>query len=178
MKPRKRIYVGCEGESKRSYVRWLQSRLDEFGLHLHLDTFVAGGGDPLAVVEACVSECKRRERQFGRYKKRAILLDSDKIGLTQDRDVKIGPLIQAATIQSIFQVFEHEALLLRHFEGQHRKRPAKGRSLVALRKVWPTYQKPADAQSLGKFISVDGLKSAMQSETELRTFLLGIGFKA
>ena len=115
---RVRVYAGCEGDSERSYVRWLQSRFDEAGLALHLDTFIGGGGDPLALVTKCVDECVRRQKLYGPFAARCILLDSDKLGITPGRDQKIRSVLKKGKVDAIYQVFDHEAFLLRHFEDR------------------------------------------------------------
>ena len=75
---RKRVFVGCEGESERRYAGFLASMADEIGLGLHFDTQICSGGDHLAVVEAAVERQRRRAHQHGKFWKRAIFLDSDR----------------------------------------------------------------------------------------------------
>lgn len=176
MKRRMPVFVGCEGDSERAYVRWLQSRLDELGLSVHLDSYIGGGGDPLAVVQSCVKECLRRQKLYGAFTVRAIFLDTDKMGEDRSRDNKIPAELRRGNINAVFQVFDHEALLLRHFAGQHTKRPGKRRSLAALKKVWPNYQKPADAKQLARYLDLASLQRALRVEKELQGFLVDLGF--
>ena len=48
---RRRVFVACEGESERGYVRFLSRLAEEAGLPLHFDIQICGGGSPLAIVE-------------------------------------------------------------------------------------------------------------------------------
>lgn len=174
---RKRVFVGCEGASERSYAKWLQSILDDEGYSFAFDAQIAGGGDPLSIVEASCKLLKQRERSHGRFFAKAILLDSDKLGLVPARDIKIAQLVAAAGAKLIYQHYDHEALLLRHVPGCATRRPPAGQSLAALRSKWPDYEKPQDAMSLGRqFTSVD-LRSAVNVEPELREFLEILKFK-
>jgi hypothetical protein len=57
--PRRRFFLGCEGESEQSYGALLQIVADEsLQLRIHLDLQLLGGGDPLAIVEAAVEEAR------------------------------------------------------------------------------------------------------------------------
>ena len=42
---RRRIFVGVEGKSEKSFVVWIQNLCDEAELRIHLDIWAAGGGD-------------------------------------------------------------------------------------------------------------------------------------
>jgi hypothetical protein len=62
---RRRIFLGCEGESERSYSALLnQVALEERNLHIALDVELLrpGGGDPLALVQLA---CRLIERKTG-----------------------------------------------------------------------------------------------------------------
>ena len=45
LKNRRRIFVGVEGKSEKSFVVWIQNLCDEAEMRVHLDIWVAGGGD-------------------------------------------------------------------------------------------------------------------------------------
>ena len=50
--------------------------------------------------------------------------------------------------------------------------------MTALKKVWPTYSKPADAKQLSQRLDIDALKRAFGVEKkELSAFLRTLGFK-
>ena len=177
LKPQRlRIFIGCEGASERSYVRWLQEIAEFHGLSLHFDPQIAGDGDPLAVVEESVVALKKRERVHGSFAKKAILLDKDKIGQSKGRDQKIGGIVQRNGLVLLFQEWEHEALLLRHYAASKNHRPPRGGALQLLRGHWPKYAKPADALELRREFSPGHLDVAMSVEPELRAFLEALGF--
>lgn len=113
---RLRVFVGCEGVGERSYAKWLQSILDEAGLRIFLDAQIAGGGDPLAVVEKSEKLLKKRERH-GKFTHKVVFLDSDKLGEAPQRDVLIPAAAKRMGASLIYQNFDHEAFLLRHFAG-------------------------------------------------------------
>lgn len=175
VKQRKRIFVGCEGDSERSYSRWLQGLSDAVAPRFQLDTFIAGGGDPLAIVEACANRCAKREREQGRYWRRVIILDSDKLGQNPQRDQQISGITNRSAISLIFQEYEHEAVLLRHFPRHQSKRPPAGEGLPALLRVWPQYSKPADALTLGKVLTLTHLRRMMGVEADFRALCASIG---
>jgi hypothetical protein len=175
VKQRKRIFVGCEGDSERSYARWLQDLSNSMAPRFQLDPFIAGGGDPLAIVEACIRASKKRERERGLFWRRVIILDSDKLGENLDRDRRIDPASAAAGMTLLYQEWEHEAVLLRHFPRHQSRRPPAGQGLAALLRVWPEYRKPSDAITLGKKLSLSDLRRMMRVEPEFDTFCRSIG---
>jgi len=173
---RTRIFVGCEGASERSYVKWIQDMADGVGLRLHFDPQIAGGGDPLAVVEESISALRKRESLQGKFARKAVLLDKDRIGQSPGRDQRIGPLVARHGLVLIYQEWEHEALLLRHYLPSRNLRPPAGASLPLLRVHWPNYSKPADALDLRRRLLLENLNTAISVEPDLRSFLHGLGF--
>ena len=100
---RRRVFLGCEGESERSYGTFLHQLVASNG-RLHIETVVLqpGGGDPLAIIERAAAIIKRREREFGsRYTARAVLLDRDKLGINGDRDQKIPALVRQSGLHPV-----------------------------------------------------------------------------
>ena len=176
-KTRKRIFLGPEGFSERSYGRYLQQIADYHNLPIHIDcNNVTGGGDPLKVVEKSIYLMERNSRNHGNYPVKAVMLDSDKLGLSFDRDNKIRPLALDSDIQLLYSSPNFEAFLLRHFPGCESKRPPADTALSELKKVWPDYSKGIDAKSLFNKLGEDGLIWACTVEDSLRDFLIGIGF--
>jgi len=57
----KRVFLGCEGESERSYGAWLQKIAQDLKLPITIDTYPdTGGGDqPHQIIERCLIEMKR-----------------------------------------------------------------------------------------------------------------------
>lgn len=132
---RKRVFVGCEGDSERSYCRWLQRRADEIGLVIHFDAYVIGGGDPLAVVQGSASKLNERNKLHGAYAKAGVIFDTDKLGITPSRDAKIQRVCKRNGLFQLRQIYEHEALLLRHFVDCENLKPPAGQGEARLLKV-------------------------------------------
>ena len=89
IRPRRRVFLGCEGESERGYGALLRRLLEVHRQDVHLDVVLLrpGGGDPLALVELArrlIDESERKRE--APYSLRAVLLDSDKRGHTPPRD--------------------------------------------------------------------------------------------
>jgi hypothetical protein len=176
---RRRIFLGCEGESERGYATFLGQILREHhGLHVALTPEVLrpGGGDPLALVQLALHRIARNERNHGPYQLKAVLLDSDKVGADRDRDRSMRDLAADHQIRLIFQEPAHEGLLLRHLTGcqQHRPRTA-AIALEALRREWPNYRKPMSSQEIAERIGEVGVRQACEVETDLREFLIELG---
>jgi hypothetical protein len=171
--PRRRFFLGCEGESEQSYGALLQILADEsLQLHVHLDLQLLGGGDPLAIVEAAVQKSRERARKRGRFVRRGVLLDSDRHGHAPERDNGIAPLAQAHGLLLIWQRPCHEALLLRHLPRCQTLRPSSSAAAeAALVRQWPEYQKPMPTIRLAEKLGLSEIQSAAQVEDELRGFL-------
>jgi len=179
---RRRVYLGCEGESERSYgaliSRLLENRRHD--MHLHLDLLRPGGGDPLALIELAQKRAAAGERKSeSPYVRRAVLMDADRLGQSPPRDAQMLLIAQAAHIQIIWQRPCHEALLLRHLEGcQHLRPPTPMQALADLRQHWREYVKGMAAIQLSDRIDHAALRRALQVEPELADFLASIGYTA
>lgn len=175
-KQRLRVFAGCEGASEQSYVRWIQARADESGLLLFLDAVDLGGGDPLVLAQKAVREAGRRQRYKLPYRHKFLLLDEDRKGEVRARDQQVAPLLARHGFDIVYQRWEHEALLLRHFPRCSSLRPPKGRSLTGLRKVWQSYDKPAAFVDLNERLDAGSLRRAVAVERQLRDLLRKLGF--
>lgn len=176
-KTRKRIFLGSEGFSERNYGQYVRLIAEKYNLPIHIDcNYVTGGGDPLKVVEESIRLMKRNSRNHGDYLVKAIMLDADKLGRSNDRDNRIRPLASSGKIKLLYSSPNFEAFLLRHFPGYETKRPPADVSLSELAKVWPEYFKGIDARSIYKQLGEDGLMRACTVEDSLKDFLIGIGF--
>ena len=82
---RRRVFVGCEGESEVGYAAFIRLLAEEARIPVHLDIRKCRGGDPLAIVEAALREHRARSTRRGVYAVRAILLDADRRGDDPDR---------------------------------------------------------------------------------------------
>ena len=176
-KTRKRIFLGSEGISERNYGQYLRLIAEKYNLLIHIDcNYVTGGGDPLKVVEESIRRMKWNSKNRGDYLVKAIMLDADKLGRSNDRDNKIRPLVSSGNIRLLYSTPNFEAFLLRHFPGYENKSPPADASLSELAKVWPEYRKGIDARSIYKQLGEDGLVRACTVEDSLRDFLTSIGF--
>ena len=174
---RKRIFLGSEGISERNYGQYLRLIAEKYNLPIHIDcNYVTGGGDPLKVVEVSIKLMKRNSRNHGDYLVKAIMLDADKLGRSNDRDNRIRPLVSSGNIRLLYSTPNFEAFLLRHISGCESKRPPADVSLSELAKVWPEYFKGIDARSIYKRLGEDGLMRVCTVEDSLRDFLLSMGF--
>ena len=90
---RRRFLVACEGDSEFGYAALLQRLADDSGLAIHLDPRRCHGGDPLAIVEAAVSELHFRSTRRGAYAGQAIFLDADRRDDVPERTTLADQLI-------------------------------------------------------------------------------------
>lgn len=167
---RRPVFIGCEGESERSYVARLSQLLESVRQDIHLDAHLLrpGGGDPLALVQKAAAIVQRRERSTVRYADKLLLLDSDKIGLVPERDAQARSLAAQLGATIIWQETAHEALLLRHLPGcAARRPPSSAAALQLLVRHWPDYQKPMSANALSRYIDGDALARVSAVEAVL-----------
>ncbi|SFL17553.1 RloB domain-containing protein [Methylobacterium pseudosasicola] len=176
---RRRVFLGCEGESEQSYGALLARLTEDRHKRIHLDTAVLqpGAGDPLALVERAVAVLEQRSARNGPYAVRAVLIDSDTRGAVAERDVRLRNLARDHDIRIIWQTPCHEALLLRHILGCEALRPSDARQAEAeLRRHWPAYRKGLPAARLASLIGVADVARAALQDSELRAFLAEIEF--
>lgn len=178
IRQRTRIYLGCEGESERSYGKRLNEIADAAGLSLFLDCDVLqpGGGDPLALVQLAVKHIGEKTSKRGAFAYRAVLLDKDKLGQTPDRDRQIPALVNRHRLCLIWQDPCHEAFLLRHLGYQTTTHPPGSElALQALKRHWPEYRKGMAAVELATRIDLSAIERVASVEAEFRSFLRQIG---
>jgi hypothetical protein len=176
---RKRIFLGCEGESEQSYGALLTRIVGTQRQDFFLDTVLLrpGGGDPFALVELAVRKKKQGEKK-GPYATAFILMDSDKNGLAPVRDQQAVALAQAEGLILVWQEPCHEALLLRHLPGAQNLRPqSTALAINALRARWAGYSKGMPAIKLSSEIDVPNLRQARAVEPMLATLLGALGFQ-
>ena len=176
---RRRIFLGCEGESEQSYGALLARLVEERHRRIHLDTVLLqpGGGDPLALVELAIARLGERAAKRGAYAARAVLLDADSLQKSRDRAEQAKTLAARHDLNLIWQEPCHEALLLRHLDGCSRLRPPTTvMALEELKRRWPDYAKATPANRLSQHIDEAGVLRAAQVEPALGRFLQLIGF--
>ena len=176
------IFVGCEGESERSYVTLLGRIADQAGLSVHLDPVLLrpGGGDPCALVELAVKRLKEKGRGRGTpYRARFIMLDDDRLGQSAERDARAHSLAAQAKLIFLWQSPCHEALLLRHLADCAALRPPTTPiAEAALRQRWPDYGKGMAAAQLARRLDVAAVRRAAAVEPTFAEFVSTIGLTA
>lgn len=177
---RRRIFVGCEGESERSYVRLLQSLCDAQDLSVHLDPQIidGAGGDAERMIARARARIDRLEKAGGRYPVRYVLLDSDVTVVRQGAGAleRLSTQARGAGIELVWQRCCHEAFLLRHMPGcERRDPPTAADALDRLREQIPDYQKGWASERLGKVITIDHVKRAATVDPGLQGLLAEIG---
>lgn len=163
---RKRIFVGCEGESEQGYAAMLQRYADERAAAVHADAkVITRAGDPLALVRRTVELVAQGERgSKPAYTDRFLLLDTDRIGQNPDRDAQIPRLIARHRLVLVRQNCCFEATLLRHLDGHENDSPPSAAiALTRLQNAWPGYKKGLPAQELQKRISLEDVQLAAQN---------------
>lgn len=173
---RKRVFVGCEGESEVGYAAFLRLLAEEADLAVHLDIRRCRGGDPLAIVEAALSELRVRSDRRGGYAVRAILLDADRRDDAPDRAARIERLLREHDVQAIWSRPALEGLLLKHIRGCERLAPATtALALHELQERWPGYRKGMTARELRAKLDAAAVKRAAAVVPSLQAFLVSVG---
>jgi hypothetical protein len=176
---RRRIFLGCEGESEQGYGALLARLADDRGLHLAIQTALLrpGGGDPLALVTLAAELSHRAESKRGPFAVKAVLLDRDKLGLSPARDQQLYPLAASNKLQLIWQDPSHEAFLLRHLAGCGNLHPqTTPLALTELLRRWADYRKPMSALRLAARLGPAEVIGVSAVENSLREFLEACGF--
>lgn len=178
---RRRVFLGCEGQSEQSYGKRLEALLNDPAPRFHIDTVLLqpGAGDPPALIMAALDAMCRKEEQRGAYDHRAILLDADKRGVAPDRAKQAEAAAREQNVLLAWQELCHEALLLRHLADGHTRRPQTADDAhAALLRLWSAYRKPMSAASLSTHIDRAAILRAVVVEAGLHDFLRRIGFIA
>lgn len=176
---RKRVFLGCEGESEQSYGRLLQALIDDRHHRVHIDSILLrpGGGDPLALVELALKKMQHAERRSGPYAVRAILLDRDTFGQAPQRDQRAVAAAGQAKLRLLWQSPCHEAHLLRHLPDYGALRPpTTDLSVAQLAQAWPAYRKGMAAGRLAQILDEPAVTRAAATEPEFSAFLSEIEF--
>lgn len=176
---RKPIFVGCEGESEQSYVGFIQDLIDAAELPIHLNIEPLRAGDPLARVEYALSRLARLRKSRSAFAQKFVLLDTDQLSMAPQRAAQARSLAANNDISIVWQEPCFEAVLLRHFDGMSARRPPTSRlSETALKRVWPSYDKPMSRAQLGQMLDQQSVVRAANVEPNLLFFLSSIGLLA
>ena len=174
IEPRRVIFIGVEGTSDRAFVRFLQDCCDEKGLHLHLDTKSADGGDSVVVVEEAARYLNRHSGKRD-ISDRLVLLDSDRIRQDKQAGRDAQSVAAKENLELIFQDPDLEGLLLRLHEG-HESRKIVNNAETELRKVWPQYSKrQLTADQLRQRFTLSDLQRAARHDNGLKRLLEILG---
>jgi hypothetical protein len=172
---RRRVFLGCEGESEQGYGALLRRLLEARRQDVHLDVVLLrpGGGDPLALVELAQRRVVDGERKHASYAIRGVLLDADTLGRNPERDAQMRQIARAGNFRLIWQRPCHEALLLRHLENCANLRPlTTGEAKLQLVRRWPDYVKGVPAMRLALRIGERDVRQVLQVEPDLAAFLV------
>lgn len=178
IKPRERVFLGCEGRSEFGYgalLARIASEVPTVHLHIHAEILQPGAGDPFELVRRATDRIAKIERYRMRFKIKAVLLD---IGDKQ-KNADATKFAHGAGIDYlIWQQPDHEGFLLRHLPGCNQRRPPRGASLDALIKEWPDYAKGMSGVQLEHRIGLNELLAACKVESDLRAFVAKLGLSA
>lgn len=166
---KKRIFIGTEGQSEKSFATWLQRLCDIEGVHIHLDVVVGQGGDSLAVVQHAVRKYRSRDRGF---KSAFVLLDWDRLSEDQRQGREPRKGLRNTPLELVFMRPTLEGVLLRLHEGHEERLLSSARDANReLRKLWPGYSKPTSADTLLERFQLPDLKRAAIHDRELQSVL-------
>jgi len=177
--PRRRFFLGCEGQSELGYGALLQRLADDAvpQLRIHIELHDLRGGDPLSIVQGAIARRARQIRSRGAFEASALLLDADRCGEEPERDAQIEQLAQQNSLLLVWQRPCHEALLLHHLPNCQSLAPQNSSAAhFHLRRVWSVYQKPMSARQLQTRIGLAELLRAAMVESELADLLSLLGF--
>lgn len=177
IRQRRRVFLGCEGESEQSYGALLGRLVEVRHRRVHLDVVPLGAGDPLAMIETAVRRKTERERNRGAYAACALLLDTDTRRRSPSRLEDAKTLARQHCLRLVWQEPCHEAVLLRHLPGSAMQRPqTSAQALADLERAWPDYRKGLAANALARRIDEAAVLRAAASIPDLQDFLTDIEF--
>ncbi len=177
-KPRKAVFVACEGESERGYVSFLHQIANaQSTLDLHFDIKLCRGGNHLAILEQAEKTAIKREQKHSRkFWKKAVFLDADLRAENLLKTQKADRIIERSEFIPVWSNPCLEALLLNHFPRcENLKPPTSNLAEQELKRHWKDYNKPITAsECLSKF-DIPDLERATRNNSGLLRFLKEIG---
>ena len=172
--PRKRFFIGCEGESEQSYVHVVQQLCNDAGLHVHLLGELLGAGDALKRLETAERRLPHLVRR-GPFEAKFALLDTDQRRLKPENATKADALAQKLGITVIWQRPCHEGLLVKHFVGAIKQPQTADNAMEYLQEYWPEYDKAQTAIKLRTRIDLAAVKQGGAHIPQLQSLLAAIG---
>ena len=171
IKNRRRIFVGVEGKSEKSFVAWIQNLCDEAELRVHLDIWVAGGGDTKNILNLSIKRMNRLKEDKGNFDAALILIDHDRLENDLATDQDLAALIKSKDIEIIWQKPNLEGVLFRLHEGNENRIVTATDAKGKLIKLWPDYSKKVTVVDIEKRFSVHDLKRAPKFDKQLQNIV-------
>ncbi len=165
-KPRKTIFVVCEGASERGYMRGLNRLLPLVApsCPVAITTYDARGGSAIAVIESGLREIARLRRNGERFDATFALLDEPaavgELEIAKHKAAKVA-------LRPIWQPRSHEVFLLSHFPPAARPR--------TIAHAWPGYAKGQDAIFYERKLTLELYDSARRANVGFDEFLAFCG---
>ncbi|MDE1150128.1 MAG: RloB domain-containing protein [Azospirillaceae bacterium] len=177
MPQRRRIFLGCEGESEQGYAALLSRLLEERHRRIHLEIVLLGGGDPLAIIQTAERQIRQRATRATPFAASVIMLDADRRDVHLQRREDARALASRLGLHLIWQLPCHEAFLLRHLVNCGHLHPTTSALAEAeLSKRWPRYEKGMAAARLAERLDRAAVLRAAIVEEDLRQLLAIIEF--
>lgn len=177
IKQRMVFFIAVEGDSERSFIKWIQELCDSYGLHVHLDCVSLNGGGYKAMLDQAIAERKKRESRKSKAAYSILIVDSDRAMLGDDpwTQDKLREESLKYNMTTYFQNPNLEGILLRMFPSKANIKPNARDAKKLLAVVWSDYKKGADAQMLRSKFTLNDLLCAAKMDDELNVFLQTIG---
>ena len=174
VEPRRVIFIGTEGRSDRSFVRFLRHCCDEVGLHVHLRVEPGSGGGSVAVVRAAARSLKRLARKD--ISAKLVLLDRDRVTQNEKEGHDAQAEASKAHLEIIFQKPNLEGVLLRLHEGHESRQVQASDTKRELQKLWRDYDKSSlTAEQLSQRFTISHVRRAAEHDRQLRRLLEILG---
>lgn len=175
-KQRKVYLIAAEGESERSFVRWIQDLCDNNGCHVHLDCIKLNGGGYEVMLNAAVDSSIRRGKNKTKPAEQILLVDADRGILGEDswsqeklrceglkkgyKVIFLDPNLEGVLVKML----KKNVTEIHPYEVENQ-----------LKQLWKDYQKPESRWSLKAKLSLDMLLITSKIDGELQSFLKMIG---
>lgn len=167
--------MAVEGESEQAFVVWLQRLASELQLPVHLDGHLLGGGGFSSMIEKAVQKHERQAKNKGAYKAQFLIVDEDR---AMDGDWTAARLREVAAenkMMLFLQRPKHEGLLYRLHDSRQNEIPTAAAAETRLKALWPTYQKPLNANALYRRFTLTDLRRLATADGDLDNLLKIIG---
>ncbi len=173
---KKRIFLGCEGESEQGYGAFLQRLADDEDLPIHLVIRnLQPAGNPMLLAKNAI-RLSEKENRKAELAGKAIMFDTDhSFELEKHGCNEVRKILSRGGFMTILQYPDHEGLLLRHFAGHEHDNPPKGSSMDKLKTLWPNYHKNMPAAALKRDLSLENVIRAAKVTEGLKLLLAMMG---